>query len=840
MKYKNELFGWGLNQSIYVSVVNINDFKVHLSRDFEVLLVLDGSITLNISDQKITGQKDDLIFINCNQLYKSNFSDEDNLILSLKVNPAFFNGSLNKVKGISLNGIIDESSSEKKVLVDSIRHLIASIVFEMNNRNLGYNFRVGAYIYRVGEILAESQEGEEVINDSSLEKLNVSRLQGIIDYINNNYKSKLTLKDIAENENLNYSYLSQFIRNSLGISFQEYLNKVRLEEALSLLINTNESITDISNSSGFSNIGALNNLFKKEYGTTPFVYRREYNAHTNDKMEKNNEIIEKDKTNVLKLLEGYFDDSLLGLNNKSLLIRESIEVSYTAKGTRYRKHWQEIINYETAVQGLSSAWQRHFLKVQKDLKFKYIHINNLFCKDMKIYNLKNNEVMYNWFHVDELFDFFINNKIKPIIDIDFLNKKVKAVDENLYIWTDNTLPESFEAWLDLIINFITHSIERYGEKEVSTWFFEISVESYGDCAHDAHETENNLNLFKETLQTIQAVSKVVKVGGPSLSRFSAPNYVWFKDFIEFIISENLDIDFLSLNIYSEHYQVDQLKYLIEKAKNEEEFKKYLELLNKRYHRGNYLKNEINKLNNYLTVKDRSDISIYITEWSGSSIEGSLINDTVAVAPFIIKNMLQTINKVDALGFLNISDLFEDYRQGGSNFHGGVGLLNKNGLKKPSYNAFYLLAMLGREVLITGEGYIVTKSCEGLQILTYNYAELDDLYAVGELSHIEFLNRYNVYKAKEDSYFDLIINDIFGTYEISTYQLNRHHGSVYDEWVKIGAPEEMDKDQLNLLKLKEKPKITVETIKLEGRYQKDIMVPIHGVEMITLNKISNKK
>ena len=55
----------------------------------------------------------------------------------------------------------------------------------------------------------------------------------------------------------------------MGISFQEYINIIRLDKATSLLITTNETITDIALKCGFSSTNYFNKLFKENYNLTP-------------------------------------------------------------------------------------------------------------------------------------------------------------------------------------------------------------------------------------------------------------------------------------------------------------------------------------------------------------------------------------------------------------------------------------------------------------------------------------------------------------------------------------------------------------------------------------------
>lgn len=90
------------------------------------------------------------------------------------------------------------------------------------------------------------------------------------------YPQKLLLSDIAKELELSLYYLSHFFKANFGISFQDYLARIRSEKARQLLLLTRQSLLDISISAGFSDPKYFNASFKKQYGCTPKEYRRQF------------------------------------------------------------------------------------------------------------------------------------------------------------------------------------------------------------------------------------------------------------------------------------------------------------------------------------------------------------------------------------------------------------------------------------------------------------------------------------------------------------------------------------------------------------------------------------
>ena len=95
-------------------------------------------------------------------------------------------------------------------------------------------------------------------------------------YIADNYKKKIYLKDIAEKMDLSEAYLSRLFRRETGKRFQDYVIDVRLEHAANLLKYSEEAIPEIAEYVNFPSQSYMGKLFKKKYNLTPKQYREIY------------------------------------------------------------------------------------------------------------------------------------------------------------------------------------------------------------------------------------------------------------------------------------------------------------------------------------------------------------------------------------------------------------------------------------------------------------------------------------------------------------------------------------------------------------------------------------
>ena len=98
------------------------------------------------------------------------------------------------------------------------------------------------------------------------------RLVRILQYIRENYRD-VTLEGTAEYFHLSGPYLSKYIRNKSGMTFQEAVRGVRLKKAASALVRTGQTVETIAESVGYESVEHFSRLFKKTYGMTPVQYR---------------------------------------------------------------------------------------------------------------------------------------------------------------------------------------------------------------------------------------------------------------------------------------------------------------------------------------------------------------------------------------------------------------------------------------------------------------------------------------------------------------------------------------------------------------------------------------
>lgn len=128
----------------------------------------------------------------------------------------------------------------------------------------------GSCIDRLKIALYEKRKTEE--QDAQEERT----ITGIIRYLQEHLDKEISLNILADEFHLSSQYISQLFKSEIGVNFLAYLTSIRMERAKKLLLATSLSIGEISEKCGYADYRVFTKVFKKEEGSTPSQYRRNF------------------------------------------------------------------------------------------------------------------------------------------------------------------------------------------------------------------------------------------------------------------------------------------------------------------------------------------------------------------------------------------------------------------------------------------------------------------------------------------------------------------------------------------------------------------------------------
>ncbi len=111
------------------------------------------------------------------------------------------------------------------------------------------------------------------IVSTEMNNVNLAKMQMLLSRIIQYPEDKLSMEDAAALTNMSYSNFCRSFKNTIGYSYVDFCNVVRIHRAQELLLHTSMSVTEISELLNFGSISYFNRIFKKHTGCTPLVYR---------------------------------------------------------------------------------------------------------------------------------------------------------------------------------------------------------------------------------------------------------------------------------------------------------------------------------------------------------------------------------------------------------------------------------------------------------------------------------------------------------------------------------------------------------------------------------------
>ena len=105
------------------------------------------------------------------------------------------------------------------------------------------------------------------------QNINNQSVRLILKYVNDHFTEDISVQSISKHFNINANYISKLFKKEVGIVFTEYLARLRICLACSLLKTTEMSIGEISEKVGYNDYFYFSRVFKKMKGKSPSAYR---------------------------------------------------------------------------------------------------------------------------------------------------------------------------------------------------------------------------------------------------------------------------------------------------------------------------------------------------------------------------------------------------------------------------------------------------------------------------------------------------------------------------------------------------------------------------------------
>lgn len=235
----------------------------------ELFYIVSGVGSFVLPDREIPVKQNDLVVINPNVEHTEKSNENDSLeYIALGIQGIMF--SLVPEEDELPIGLFTYQGEQKETLF-YLNQLLTEIQKQETDYELVCQNIINVLIIklkRAKNITVESHDSESLHQT----------VAQVIHYIKYNFNETITLDTLANVANINKYYLSHCFKQDTGLSPIEYVTKVRIEEAKTLLETTDFTISIISEACGFSSQSLFAQTFRRFENTTPSRYRKSIRA----------------------------------------------------------------------------------------------------------------------------------------------------------------------------------------------------------------------------------------------------------------------------------------------------------------------------------------------------------------------------------------------------------------------------------------------------------------------------------------------------------------------------------------------------------------------------------
>lgn len=491
-------------------------------------------------------------------------------------------------------------------------------------------------------------------------------------------------------------------------------------------------------------------------------------------------------------------------------LKLSANARTTSDVTTFKPHWNPCVGAGRAGEALRTSWMEQMELVHRECGFETVRFHGLFHDDMFVYRENpDGSITYNFQYIDEIFDRLLDMGVKPFIELGFMPQDLATTEKTVFWWKSNVSPpKDYQKWADLITAFVKHVVARYGIDECVTWYYEVWNEPNLAPFFDGTKSQY-FELYRVTADAIKAIDPRLMVGGPSTSNFvpdarfdgeredmsehkivttakdlDALDWkpVWLADFFTYCEENKLPVDFISCHPYPTDWAFDEHGTGTKLTRGVGATAKDLALLRTMVDESTFPKAEI-----------------HLTEWSSSSSPRDFTHDYLQAATFVAKANIDSIGSVDSLSYWVFTDIFEESGAGDTAFHGGFGMVNMQGIPKPTFHTYRFLNTLGNQILDKTDSGIITRCSESDKVsaLAYHYPPEVTQTIPGAFDSRDVAEQ--TLATGSPARLEVTLTGLPAGAQLIVEVLNTEHGDALSAWKRMGSPAPTSREQTQALK-----------------------------------------
>ena len=445
-----------------------------------------------------------------------------------------------------------------------------------------------------------------------------------------------------------------------------------------------------------------------------------------------------------------------------------------------------------------------------ELGFRYIRFHAIFHDVLGTVKSVDGKIVYDWTKIDQLYDGLLAKGIRPFVELGFTPEAMKSSDLTIFYWKGNTSHPRLGPWRDLIDAFVKHVRQRYGVEEVRKWFFEVWNEPNLDGFWEKADQAAYFELYDVSARAIKAIDPALRVGGPSTA-----GAAWVPEFLAHVAKTGSGVDFVTTHTYG----VDS-GFLDEKGEQDTKLSTSPDAI----------VGDVRRVREQIAASPFPNLPLYFSEWSTSYNPRDSVHDSYISAAYIVEKLKRTQGLAQGMSYWTYTDLFEEPGPPTAPFQGGFGLMNPQGVRKPSWFAYkYLNALRGREIATGDLQTFAALDGNKAVALVYDWRLPDQ-----KVSNRSFYTK--VHPAADIEPVSLRFTNLKpGSYRLRVRRTGYRANDAHTAYIDMGSPKTLSADQLGQLQALTADRPVIDKV-VKSRGETTIDLPMHANDIVLVELI----
>jgi xylan 1,4-beta-xylosidase len=379
-----------------------------------------------------------------------------------------------------------------------------------------------------------------------------------------------------------------------------------------------------------------------------------------------------------------------------------IEIDTNAPSHTFPHFWEKMFGSGRAILSLRESYRNDLRETRRITGFDYVRFHAIFHDEVGVYDEDaSGNPIYNFSYVDQIYDGLLSNNVRPFVELSFMPRKLTSDPNALHpFWYKQNVapPKDWGKWEQLIEAFSRHLVQRYGEDEVTQWYFEVWNEPNIDFWSGTPKESTYYDLYDHTARALKRVSPRLRVGGPATAQAA-----WADRFLAHCKEKNVPVDFVSSHVYGNDKSEDVFGTHETISRNE------------------MVCRAVKKVHQQIAASPYPRIPLIWTEYNADYSNQTQVTDSAYMGPFLANTIRQCDGLTEMMSYWDFSDVFEEQGVVKTPFYGGFGLFAERSIPKAAFNDFALLHRLGDTRLdVNSDSALVTRRKDGsLAIALWN-------------------------------------------------------------------------------------------------------------------------